>query len=348
MNFTTFINELVDNPLIFTAFILLIIVMIMNGVVDAPNGVATTIATRALYIDHALVLSTVCNFLGVLAISLTNAKVSLTIYNLIDFTTVPKGNHAIVAALLGIIVYMIISWIIRIPTSSSHAIVAVLIGSSLAVHGGFSGISSKAVLAVLIGIVISIFVAYFLGIHVNRLIIKAFRYKDRRESKKTFDKLQIISGGMMSFAHGLQDGQKLIGILMIMMATMGYNHGEMNSFGVIPFWLQGIVALTMGIGTIIGIKKVVKSIGMKVANLESFEGFASNISAFTTVIVASLIGIPISTTQTSVMAIMGAGVAKRKSNVNWDYVKYLSRTWFLTFPLCGIISFILTKILIAI
>lgn len=343
MSFLSFINELLNNPISLLVVILLIITIAMNGAMDAPNAIATSVSTRSLYIDHALLMSTACNFIGVLIVSIISPRVSYTIYNLVDFTTNEEfGLIALLSALLGIIIWGIITWSFNIPSSSSHSLIAGLIGSSIALNKGISGINFASFSKILIGILISIFIAYFLGMIIVKIIISIFKNKDRRDSKKFFDVGQIISGALMSIIHGAQDGQKFIGIFMILIYFLGHNP---NSANFLPIWVLLVCAIVMGIGTSFGVRRVVKSVGMNVVNLETYEGFAADIASFISILIATILGIPLSTTQTATTSIMGVGASKRKSNVNWSYAKYLSITWFLTYPLCGIISYGITKLL---
>lgn len=342
MSFFSFINHILSNPMLIVAFVLIIIVMAINGAMDAPNAIATCVTTRTLYIDHALIMSTVFNFLGVLLIAVAvRSKVALTIYNLVDFSNADFGKYALLAALFSIIIWGIITWTFNIPTSSSHALIASLIGSSIALNRGFSGINGSSFLKVIIGIVISVIVAFYMGKLIVTLIKLIFRNRDRRDSKRFFEVGNIASGALMSFAHGLQDGQKLIAILMLIVSFAGLSIEKSAS---IPVWMSVVCAISMGVGTFIGVKRVVKYIGMNVVNIETYEGFSADVASFITVIVSTAFGVPLSTTQTSTTSIMGVGAAKRRSNVNWSYAKYLSLNWFATFPFCGVIAFVLTKI----
>lgn len=341
MSFINFISQLLENPVLLVAFILIIVVMAINGAIDAPNAIATCVTTRTLYIDYALIMSTVFNFLGVLLISvLSKTKVAHTIFNLVDFSVNDFGKLALLAAMFSIIIWGIITWTLNIPTSSSHALVASLIGSSIAMNSGFRGINSESFFRVIIGIAVSIVVAFFLGKIIVGIIKLFFKNRDRRDSKKFFVISHIISGALMSFAHGLQDGQKLIAVMMIIVSFTDFN---LKSQNFIPVWIAFVCAISMGVGTFIGIRRVIKYIGTNVVNLETYEGFAAEIASFITVMGATVFGVPLSTTQTSTTSIMGVGASKRKSNVNWSYAKYLSINWFITFPLCGVIAFVLTK-----
>lgn len=342
MNFFNFFNELIKNPILLIAAILIIFTIIMNGAIDAPNAIATSVSTRALYINNAFYISTIGNFLGVLVVSLINARVAHTIFNMVDFTSKGfLGSRALVAALLGIILWGIITWKFNIPTSSSHSLVAGLCGASIALNGGMKGINTFGILMVFYGIIISIVVAYFLGSFIVKIIKNIFKKRDRRDSKRFFDRGQIVSATLMSFIHGAQDGQKFIAIFMILTTLMGHNPENEK---ILPLWILIISAIAMGIGTSIGIKRVIKSIGMDVVSLETYEGFSADIASFISILIATILGIPLSTTQTSTTSIMGVGATKRKSNVNWAYAKYLSVTWFLTFPICGLLCYLLTKL----
>lgn len=341
MSFLDFFNGLMQNPILILALGLILVTIAMNGIMDAPNSIATCVATRTLYVDYALIMSTVCNFLGVLAINLINTKVSFTIFNLVEFTPNNDGIKMFLATLLGIIIWGMITWKMNIPMSSSHSLIAGLLGASIATNKGFNGINFKSFSMVLIGIVISILFTFFIAKIIVKIIINIFKNKDRRDSRRFFDISQIVSGGLMSFVHGIHDGQKFIALIAILVSLMKF---ETIEEGMFPIWIFLICAIIMGIGTSIGIKRVVKSVGMNVVNLETYEGLSADLTSIISILVATFFGIPISTTQTSSIAIIGVGSVKSKNNVNWSYAKYLTITWFLTYPACGLIAFIIAKI----
>ena len=158
---------------------------------------------------------------------------------------------------------------------------------------------------------------------------------------------QAISAAMNAFLHGAQDGQKFMGVFMLGLFYNDLAEKTGNGF-VIPLWVMVLCSLTMGLGTSVGGMKIIKSVGMDMVKLERYQGFAADLSAAICLFLASVSGVPVSTTHTKTTAIMGAGAAKRKSSVDWSIVKEMISAWVLTFPGCGAIAFIMAKIFVAI
>ena len=169
---------------------------------------------------------------------------------------------------------------------------------------------------------------------------------DRRKANRVFQGGQIVGAAAMSFMHGAQDGQKFIGVLFLGMA---FCNGQSSVSGmIIPVWLMLLCSATMGIGTSVGGEKIIKSVGMDMVKLEKYQGFAADMSAALCLLFSSLFGIPVSTTHTKTSAIMGVGAVKRLSAINFGVVKDMMLTWIFTFPGCGLISYVMAKIFMAI
>ena len=164
---------------------------------------------------------------------------------------------------------------------------------------------------------------------------------DRRKTNKFFHKLQIISAAAMAFMHGAQDGQKFIGVFLIgaMLAS-----GSMGSGFAVPIWLTVYCSIFMGLGAIIGGKRIIKTVGMKMVKFEKYQGASADIASTVCLLGSSLMGIPLSTTHVKTTAIMGVGASKRLSNVNWNVAKNMLLTWVCTFPGCGLMGYISTMI----
>ena len=153
---------------------------------------------------------------------------------------------------------------------------------------------------------------------------------------------QIFGGAAMSFMHGAQDGQKFIGILMLGIVLA--NGGDNTAGMALPVWMMLLCSVVMGVGTSVGGKKIIKSVGMDMVNLEKYQGFSADLAASLCLLLSSLFGIPVSTTHTKTTAIMGVGAARRLSAVNWGVVREMVLTWVLTFPGCGLIGFGMAKL----
>ena len=169
---------------------------------------------------------------------------------------------------------------------------------------------------------------------------------DRRRSNSFFTGAQIFGAAAMSFMHGAQDGQKFIGVLFLGMA---FCNGQSSANGVaIPVWLMLLCSVVMALGTSVGGERIIKSVGMDMVRLEKYQGFAADLAGAACLLLSSVFGIPVSTTHTKTTAIMGVGAVKRLSAVNFGVVKDMVLTWVFTFPGCGLISFVMAKVFMAI
>ena len=172
-----------------------------------------------------------------------------------------------------------------------------------------------------------------------------FKNTDRRKSNIFFRYAQIAGAAGMSFMHGAQDGQKFIGVLFLGIA---FANGEPGVTGVvIPLWLMILCSLVMGLGTSVGGEKIIRSVGMDMVKLEKYQGFSADLAASLCLLFSSVFGIPVSTTHTKTSAIMGVGASRRLSAINFSVVKDMMLTWVFTFPVCGLISFLMARVFLA-
>ena len=347
LSFSFFWNQVISNPLLMLSVCLTLGVIFVNGWTDCPNAIATCVTTRCMEARPAILISAVFNFLGVFIMSSINATVAQTIANMVDFGA--NSHDAIVAlsaALLAIVIWAVLAWYFGIPTSESHALIAGLTGSAIALHGGLGGVNSQAWLKVIYGLVISVVLGFVLGYAICKLVTVLFFRVDRRKTEGIFRYGQIGAACAMSFMHGAQDGQKFMGV--VLMCLLMSNGGSESSAVQMPVWIMLLCSVIMSVGTSIGGKKIIKSIGMDMVKLEKYQGFSADLAASASLLISSLFGIPVSTTHAKTTAIMGVGAVKRPSAVNLGVVKNLVMTWVLTFPGCGVIGFITTKIFMAI
>ena len=193
---------------------------------------------------------------------------------------------------------------------------------------------------------LSAVLGFILGFLVCRLTTFLCRNMDRRKTDGFFKSAQIVGASMTAFMHGAQDGQKFMGVLILGVFLM---NGQDTTAGVaLPVWMMLLCSVVMGIGTSVGGKKIIKSVGMDMVKLEKYQGFSADIAASACLLLSSLFGIPVSTTHTKTTAIMGVGAVKRISAINMRVVKDMVLTWVLTFPGCGIIGFLMAKLFMAI
>lgn len=342
-----FLSLLSTNALLAVTCLLTLGVILVNGWTDAPNAIATCVSTRSLSPKAAILMAAVLNFLGVLVMSALSPKVAMTIYNMVDFGgNAHEASVALCAALLAIVIWATAAWRFGIPTSESHALIAGLSGAAIALHGGLSGINFQEWVKVFYGLALSSFLGFLSGFLAVRAIQAAFRKTDRRKSTRFFQHAQVFGGASMAFMHGAQDGQKFISVFLLgIFLTSGQNTS--GSFS-IPIWLMVVCSVVMGLGTSIGGYRIIKSVGMDMVNLKPYQGFAADTAAAGCLLLSSLTGIPVSTTHTKTTAIMGVGASKRLRAVNWVLVRDMVLTWVLTFPGCGLLGYLTSKLFMAI
>ena len=340
---TWFIGQLAGNPILLLTVVLTLGVIFVNGWTDAPNAIATCVATRCIPPRAAVLMSAVFNFLGVLVMTMLNATVVATITNMVNF----DGNNAqavtaLCAALFAIILWAVIAWYFGIPTSESHALIAGLSGAAIALHGGFQGINGAKWAKVLYGLVLSTVLGFGSGFAFTRLTEWACRNLDRRKTTGFFQGAQIFGGAAMSFMHGAQDGQKFLGVLML--GVFLVNGGGTTGSVRLPVWMMLLCSFVMALGTSLGGYKIIKSVGMDMVKLRPYQGFAADLAGAGCLLAASIFGLPVSTTHTKTTAIMGVGASRRLSAIHFDVVRDMVLTWILTFPGCGLIGFGMAKI----
>ena len=343
ISFSGFCEQVFSNPVLLITVALTLGVIFVNGWTDAPNAIATCIATRCLKVRTAIMMSAAFNFLGVLVMTKINSAVASTISNMVDFGgETDEALIALCAALFSIVVYSVAASVFGIPTSESHSLIAGLSGAAIAIHNGIGGINFDEWVKVLYGLVLSLALGFFMGWGICKIIAIICAGMDRRRTDKFFKPAQIFGAAFMSFMHGAQDGQKFIGVLFLGMA---FCNGQNNVVGmVIPVWLMLLCSIVMAVGTSIGGEKIIKSVGMNMVKLERYQGFSADLAGAICLLYSSLMGVPVSTTHTKTSAIMGVGAVKRVSAINFGVVKDMMLTWIFTFPGCGLISFCMAKI----
>ncbi|MGH7265623.1 MAG: inorganic phosphate transporter [Candidatus Rokuibacteriota bacterium] len=307
----------------------------VNGWTDAPNAIATVVSTRVLSPFQALAMATVLNAVGTMSGTAVAATIGTGIVKpeVIELTTVA-------AAMVAIVAWSTVAWYYALPTSESHALVAGLSGAGLATAG-------PAVLVwdgwqkVLIGLLFSTFLGFLGGFYIATLIYRIFWDTAPGRVRRLFGRLQILSAAFMAFSHGSNDGQKFIGTFTLAL-VLG---GVLPEFAV-PLWVILLCGLTMGVGTAVGGWRIVKTMGLRLTKLDPVHGFAAETAAATAIEIASRLGIPLSTTHTINTSIMGVGSIRRFSAVRWGVGAHIVTAWILTFPVCGVLAWGVTKLLL--
>ena len=343
LSFRNYIEQLLKNPYLCVITILMLSVILVNGWTDAPNAIATCVSTRSIKPKKAIIMAAVFNFLGVFTMTLISSTVVQTLYNIANF-----GNNssnalvALCAGLVAIVLWAVLAWFFGIPTSESHALIAGVSGAAIAIQKGASGINIEEWKKVLYGLILSAVLGFLFGYIITKIIEKIFKNFDRRKTLPFFKKFQVFSGGAMAFMHGAQDGQKFIGIFLLVVSLA---NGITNASNfTIPIWLMLLCSATMTIGTSIGGYKIIKTVGLKMVKLETYQGASADLAGALCLLLSTALGIPVSTTQVKTTAIMGVGASKNIKNVNWKIVKNMFLAWIITFPACGLLGYVMSKV----
>ena len=343
-----FLNQMMTNPLLFVAVVLTLGVILVNGWTDAPNAIATCVVTRCMPPRAAILMAAVFNFLGVFIMTKISNEVAVTITSMVNFGENSGKTIIIVlcAAMFAIVVWATLAWAFGIPTSESHALIAGLTGGAMALCG-LDAIVWGQWVKVLYGIVISVTLGFGFAFAICKLVTRIFYKSNRHKTEPFFKGAQIVGAASMAFMHGAQDGQKFMGIILLCVFTL-QGTGAAGATFEIPAWLMILCSVVMGAGTAMGGKKIIKSVGMDMVKLEKYQGFSADIASSLSLVFCSVFGLPVSTTHVKTTAIMGVGAVKRISAINFSFVKEMALTWALTFPGCGLLAYLVTKLFLLI
>lgn len=326
LSFFDFLGQLSRNPVLLGTVLLTLAVLLVNGWTDAPNAIAGAVVTGALPFRYAVVLAAVCNFLGVLCVTSVNASVAETVYSIASFGGGTKAAlTALCAAMTSIVLWAGLAWLFGIPTSESHALVAGISGAAAALEGSFSCIRWDCWAKVVLGLVLSAAAGFWAGRGVQRQL------KAVKTSSRILCLAQIPGAAAASFLHGAQDGQKFIGVFLLGTA-LARGRADEGTF-VIPVWLMGLCALFMALGTLMGGRRIIDTVGREMVSLGPREGLAADLGSIFCLLGATLLGLPVSTTHTRTCALLGVGSAG-DSRPDWSVAGKIALAWGLTFPGC--------------
>jgi PiT family inorganic phosphate transporter len=349
--------------LILTVVLVALIFEYINGFHDTANSIATVVSTKVLSPRQAIVLATVTNLVG----ALMGVAVAKTITSgLVDSAVV--STHTIICALLGGIVWNLLTWWFGLPSSSTHAMVGGLVGAAFAsAHGSMTaiiwfkekagaplwradGLLPKVILPMVTSPVIGLAVGFVV---MSLLYLVVFNWRPRTVSL-TFGRLQIFSAAYMGWSHGQNDAQKTMGIIALALlagtkagdlasAPEWLNFLKIETLGPnkdqIPIWIKVTCALTMAAGTAAGGWRIIKTLGHKMVKLQPVHGFAAETTAATVLAGAAMLGMPVSTTHAITTSIMGVGAAKRFSAIKWGVVERIIWAWVLTLPATAAVAY---------
>jgi PiT family inorganic phosphate transporter len=305
-----------------------------NGFHDTANAVATSIATGALKPRAAVLMSATLNFVG----AFLSISVAATIAKGIVNPTVLAGGGGLVlvlAALIGAIMWNLITWCLTIPSSSSHALIGGVIGSTLVASGSGAVNVHKLMDSVIVPAVLSPLVCGAVAVLGTFAAYRLIRMLRAGESVRGFRLGQIGSASLLSLAHGTNDAQKTMGVISLALIA----HGDISATHFyVPFWVKIGCALAIAAGTATGGWRIINTMGNRLTHLESPQGFAAESSSAAVILASSYYGYPLSTTQVVSGGVTGAGLGKRLASVHWDVVGQMVAAWIFTIPAAALLG----------
>ena len=302
----------------------------MNGFHDAANSIATVVSTGVLKPQTAVAFAA---FFNVLAIFVFHLKVAATVgKGIVDPGVV--DHHVVFGALLGAIVWNIVTWWYGIPSSSSHALIGGIVGA-VVVKAGASALVAAGIIKTVLFIFISPLLGFLLGGAMMVGVAWAFRRTSPLRVDNFFRRAQLVSAGLYSLGHGGNDAQKTIGIIWMLLIATGYTTAAEEYP---PTWVIWSCYLAIGLGTMFGGWRIVKTMGQRITKLKPVGGFCAEAGGAITLFVASALGIPVSTTHTITGAIVGVGSVRRASAVRWGTAGSIVWAWIFTIPASAFVA----------
>lgn len=301
-----------------------------NGFHDSANAVATSVSTRALTPRVAVTLAAAANLIG----AFFGARVAQTVGS--GIIEAPRGNSGLLlcaAALVGATTWNLVTWARGLPSSSSHALVGGLGGAALA--AGSEVLWGGVTKLVLLPMLASPLLGLLLGYAVMAAIMWAFRSRPAASVARGFRLAQTVSAAGMAFGHGMQDAAKTAGVVVLALTVSGH-HADGSA--AIPIWVLVLCAAVLSLGTYAGGWRIMRTLGQRIIDLESPQGFAAEVSAAAILFVATALRAPISTTQAITAAILGAGATRGTKAVRWQVARDIGWAWLLTFPGAGLLA----------
>ena len=339
LSFLDFLDQMASSPTLLGTVLLILAVLLVNGWTDAPNAIAGAVVTGALPFRPAVALAAVCNFLGVLCVTSVNASVAETVYSIAAFGGGPGAAlTALCAAMVSIVLWACMAWFFGIPTSESHALVAGVSGAAVALEGSFSCIRWDCWARVGLGLVLSAAAGFGTGYGAQQ------RLRTVKVSPSIFRMAQVPAAACSAFLHGAQDGQKFIGVFLLG-AALARGREDEQTF-LIPLWLMVVCAGFMALGTLMGGKRIIDTVGREMVSLGPREGLAADLGSVACLLGATLLGLPVSTTHTRTCALLGVGSAG-EGRPDWGVAGRIALAWVLTFPGCMAIGYWMARVFLA-
>ncbi|MCE4224074.1 inorganic phosphate transporter [Methylobacterium sp. C25] len=316
-------------PLLFGLIGIALLFDFLNGLHDAANSIATIVSTRVLRPRYAVFWAAFFNFIAFLFFGLHVATTIGT--GIIDAGIVTPA--VIFAALIGAIVWNVVTWVLGIPSSSSHALIGGLVGAGIA-KAGLQAVVWNGLIKTAAAIVLSPLLGFVLAMFLVLAVSWAFVRQTPFAVDSTFRVLQFASASLYSLGHGGNDAQKTMGIIAVLLFSQGQLDGDFH----VPLWVVLSCQAAMALGTLMGGWRIVHTMGSRITRLNPMQGFCAESGGALTLFLATWLGVPVSTTHTITGAIVGVGAARRTSAVRWGVASNIVIAWVVTLPAAGAIA----------
>ncbi len=314
----------------------------VNGWTDAPNAVAACVGARSMPPGRAVALAALFNALGSMAVFAVGTSVARSVYMIAEFGEGRQGLTALCAGMWAVVLWAVGAWYFGIPTSESHALLAGVSGAAVA-GGGFSAFNPSGWGGVAVGLLLSTVPAVLLGRLIYGGLKFIFRNADRRRVLPYFKGIQRAGAALGAFLHGLQDGQKFMGVIMLTLA-LSNGRGGGDSFD-LPWQVVVGCGVIMAAGTAVGGGRIIKKVAFGMVSLDPPRGVAADVASAVCLVGCTVLGLPVSTTHARTCAVMGAG---KGGSSNKSAVRDMIAAWLLTFPVCAVLGYVLAKIFLRI
>lgn len=301
----------------------------INGFHDTANAIATCVSTRALSVRSAIIMAAVLNFVG----AMISTKVAKTIGSgIVDGANVTQ--MVVLAGVIGAIIWNLITWYYGLPSSSSHAIIGGIMGSVFA-HAGLGALKWAGLQKIVLALILSPIIGTVAGFVVMLILFRVFRNHAPSNLNKHFRRLQVASAALMAFSHGTADAQKSMGVITLALVS----YGLLKTF-VVPWEVMVACATAMALGTAAGGWRIIKTVGRDFVKLQPVHGFCVETASAGVILGASAMGMPTSTTHVITSTILGVGLSKRLTAVNWNVAKRILVAWVLTIPASAFVAYL--------
>lgn len=324
-----------EHWLIWTIVLLAVLFDYINGFHDTANAIATSVSTRAISPRHAVMMAAVLNFAG----AMVSTGVAKTIGGDLVLDPAEISLEVIVAALIGSIIWNILTWYYRIPSSSSHSLIGGVIGA-VSISVGPAALDMTGIEKIILSLVLSPIVALIVGYFVMIGLLWIVRNYSPLVMNQKFRRMQLLSASLMAFSHGSNDAQKAMGIIALALLSGGYIE-TME----IPIWVKLACATSMALGTSAGGWRIISTMGTKIFKMESINGFAADLNSSLVIFTATFLHLPVSTTHVVSGSIMGVGSAERVRAVHWGVARSMLIAWCVTIPISAAMSAVIFLII---